>query len=781
MKKYLLFLLLFIAIELKAQSKLTSNLSANYKLADRFLPANVDPLVGTIEVKPNFINETDNFWYSYKTKNGTTYYYVEPSKKRVEKLFDNAELITQMSKVSPKSYKERDLNINPVFSKDGKSFSITIDTTEIIYTLRTKSYKLSQKIKHTQTATDSSMQTLNRKAMLYSLSNDSLYAVYAKNHNLWVKQMRDSDTIPVQLTNDGEQLYSYSHDAKGSGDGEFTPKINWLKKSYKFYSLREDDRKMTPLPILDCLAVGRPKVREYTYYMPSDKDVVQYDLIIGDAQTQKVMKIDLTKWQDQKVIVLEATSDGKKLFIERKRRTCDELEVCVIDTETGELEVLINEVCKPYFNESLHSIAFLNDGEEILWWSERSGWGHYYLYDGKGKLRRELTSGEWIAGNIEKIDTLRRTLYINGYAKEDGVIPYYAMLYKIDMDGKTPIKRLTSPESTHKTVMSKSGNYFIDNYSRVDLNPGSLLRDNHGKVVVELGETDLSRLYETGWRMPELFTVKAADGVTDLYGVMWKPFDFDSTKCYPIISYVYPGPQTEAVPFDFTVTGKSNLALSQVGFIVISVGHRGGSPLRNKSYRTYGYGNLRDYPLADDKYAIEQLADRYKFIDIDRVGIYGHSGGGFMSTAAICTYPNFYKVAVSSSGNHNNNQYNRWWGESHHGVKETIKKDKDGKDVSTFSTKIATNMELAKNLKGHLLLITGDIDENVHPAHTLQMINALINSGKNFDMYILPGQRHRYQGAAEVFYNRKLWYYFGKHLLGDDKADSYYDIEQYKK
>ena len=278
-----------------------------------------------------------------------------------------------------------------------------------------------------------------------------------------------------------------------------------------------------------------------------------------------------------------------------------------------------------------------------------------------------------------------------------------------------------------------------------------------------------------GWKMPERFVVKADDGVTDLYGTMWKPIDFDSTKKYPVISYVYPGPTHEALDLDFTVTGNHNASLAQVGFIVVNMGHRGGSPLRNRAYRTYGYKNLRDYPLADDKAGLEQLARRYSFIDIERVGIFGHSGGGFMAAAALMTYPDFYKVAVSMSGNHDNTIYNQSWVETFNGIQEV----QDVKGNSKFSLKVASNMELAARLKGHLLLVTGDMDDNVHPAHTLRLVKALIDAGKQFDMYVLPGQHHQYKGSADLFMRRKIWFYFGKYLLGDFSSDKYIDMNAY--
>jgi dipeptidyl aminopeptidase/acylaminoacyl peptidase len=368
------------------------------------------------------------------------------------------------------------------------------------------------------------------------------------------------------------------------------------------------------------------------------------------------------------------------------------------------------------------------------------------------------------------------------------------MKYKASIDkGATTL--ITKEGANHSFSMSKSNKYFVDTYSTVDKIPEAVLRDNNGNIILKLEKADLSQLFKTGWKMPETIVVKAKDGVTDLYGVMYKPFNFDSTRKYPVISYVYPGPQTESVQYSFTVTGGKNIALAQLGFIVVNFGHRGGSPMRNNYYHTFGYNDLRNYPLADDKYGIEQLADKYKFIDINRVGIYGHSGGGFMSTAAILSYPDFYKVAVSSSGNHDNNIYNQWWGETHNGVSEIDKKiaiqervkdsidkkivkkegikdtiDKKNEVEISFKGTVEKNQDIAKNLKGYLLLVTGDIDDNVHPGNTLRVVDALIKANKRFDFMMLPGQRHAY-GNDIPYFDRLMWYYFAEHLLGDYRTN----------
>jgi dipeptidyl aminopeptidase/acylaminoacyl peptidase len=310
--------------------------------------------------------------------------------------------------------------------------------------------------------------------------------------------------------------------------------------------------------------------------------------------------------------------------------------------------------------------------------------------------------------------------------------------------------------------MGESGRFVVHSFSRVNTAPRSVLRNAQGQVIMELEEADFSMLLEAGWQMPEPFTVKAADGITDLYGVMYKPFDFDSTRVYPIVEYVYPGPQTEAVSKFFS-DNRYEVALAQFGMVVITVGNRGGHPSRSKWYHNYGYGNLRDYGLADKKAAAEQLAMRHSFIDLDRVGIYGHSGGGFMSTAAMLVYPDFFKVAVSSSGNHTNDVYNRWWSETHHGVEEVVKGD-----TVSFEYEIATNPQIAKNLKGHLLLTTGDVDNNVHPANTIRTAEALIRANKRFDFFLFPGQRHGYGNMSDYWFWLRAEY-FVKHLLGDTR------------
>jgi dipeptidyl aminopeptidase/acylaminoacyl peptidase len=369
-----------------------------------------------------------------------------------------------------------------------------------------------------------------------------------------------------------------------------------------------------------------------------------------------------------------------------------------------------------------------------------------------------------VAMSIDGADDRTKTLYLTAVGREKGEDPYFPHLYRVGYDG-SGFKLLNGGNASHAVTIADNARYFIDNSSRVDSAPEAAVYDTLGNLVTKLETPDLSALKEAGFKFPEPFAVKADDGVTDLYGVMYKPFDFDETKKYPIIAYVYPGPQTESVTKTFNPRSTS-MSLAQYGFIVIEVGNRGGNPSRSKWYHNFGYGNLRDYGLADKKAAIEQLGHRCPYIDVNRVGIWGHSGGGFMSAAAMLVYPDFFKVAWSESGNHENNIYNNTWSEKNHGIKEV---EKDGK--ITFEFSIEKNSDLAKNLKGHLMLVTGDIDNNVHPANTYRLADALIKANKRFDFLIIPGKRHAYADAGP-YINQRRAEYFCRYLLGKTEEDA---------
>ncbi len=626
-----------------------------------------------------------------------------------------------------------------------------------------------------------------------SISPDEQTILFARHHNLYtmdkanyekaLKDEKDKDIVEQQLTTDGEEYYSYAQRDRGetnvdkekNKDKRKGVRVIWSRDSKKFAMIRSDERKVKDLWVINSVADPRPTLETYKYQMPGESESPVLEVLIFELESKNKIKVDIDKFKDQTISILTAPRLAKdrddenrpslwlsetpdKLYFSRTSRDLKRIDICVADAVTGETKVLIEERLNTYVET--RQLGLVSNGKELIHWSERNGWAHFYLFDGNGNMKSQITSGPWHCESIEGIDEKNRILYFTANGHEEGEDPYYYHLYRINFDG-TGLKLLNKGDFNHSTSMCDSNRFFVDNFSRVDSVPESVLYDSQGNLLLKLETTDLSLLMQAGFTFPETFQVKADDGITDIYGVMYKPFDFDETMLYPIIAYVYPGPQTESVPKSFSVRS-NNITLAQFGFIVICVGNRGGHPARSKWYHNYGYGNLRDYGLADKKAAIEQLADRHPYIDIDKVGIYGHSGGGFMSTAAMLVYPDFFKVAVSSAGNHENNVYNRWWSEKHHGVKEVV--DKDGN--ITFEYSIEKNSEIAKNLKGRLLLTTGDIDNNVHPANTLRLANALIRANKRFDFFIFPGQRHGFGDMNDYFF----WIradYFCKHLIGD--------------
>jgi len=623
----------------------------------------------------------------------------------------------------------------------------------------------------------------------------NLYMLDAENYTKARKDPKDKTIVETQLTTDGMDRFSYSRRLNDEdkrelkiSDKDLNDKekmmehrvppiaIYWSRDSRKVSTVRQDQRKVADLWVINSMANPRPVLESYPYVMPGEENAPQAELsiITLESKNKVVVKADLFKDQLLSVNTAEITNVNRekekteptwvnntsdRMFFTRTSRDRKRVDICVANAATGEVKVLVEERLNTYIETK--PLRLVNDGQELIHWSERDGWGHYYLYDGNtGALKNQITSGEFVTNQIAGIDEKARVLFLTANGREKGEDPYYTHLYRVNFDG-SGMKLLNPGNASASVNMSDSNKYFVSNASRVNTAPEAMLFDDLGNKLLNVESTDVSRLLEAGFQYPEPFQVKADDGITDLYGVIYKPFDFDPKKKYPIIAFVYPGPQTESVTKTFTPRNE-RIALAQVGFIVIEVGNRGGNPQRSKWYHNYGYGNLRDYGLADKKAAIEQLARRHSFIDVDKVGIYGHSGGGFMSTAAMLVYPDFFKVAVSSSGNHENNVYNRNWSETHDGVKEVV--DKDGN--IKFEYDIDKNSAIAKNLKGKLLLTTGDQDDNVHPANTLRMAEALIKANKRFDFFIFPGKRHGYADMQDYFFWMKVDY-FSRHLLGE--------------
>ncbi len=755
MKKNLLLVMLFCVSFVFAQK-------ADFRKGDKFSEENLKRYCPALGIYPSWIPKTGMFWYNYMTDEGLKYYIVDPGKKTKREMFSTEDMTAWLTEKVGKTYNVRDFRLSTLtfeegdancftFLKEGRKFRYFIDEKRL------------EEVEETETC----HFFPQRGPVWQSWSADSSCKVYAWRHDLYL--LRGEDTI--RLTTDGERGFSYSVVRDKDSDSKTTPAISWVGNENIFYVLRQDRRNVKELWVIDHLAKPRPKLKAYKFPMPGEKDVYTYDLQLFYPLTGKRISVDIDKYPDQEVNII--SSDLEKypddLYFTRKSRTCDSMDLCRVNTRTGEVTVVISESSKPYFTEQLFDCRILNGGQDILWWSERTGWGHYYLYDREGHLKNVVTKGNFVACRALRVDVKKRCMVFEGYGKEEGINPNYRFYYRVNFDG-SGMCLLTPGDGYHSVEFGRGEPYFVDTYSRVDMAPVSVVRNMEGKLLVELEKVDVRKMERIGWKAPRRIQVKAADGVTDLYGVMYTPFAMDSARSYPIIAYVYPGPQEDQVPQAFALDDNSNQSLAQLGFVVVHVGFRGGNMFRGRNFYNFGYGNLRDYALEDCKYMIEQLADQYRFIDLDRVGIYGHSGGGFMAATSLLTYPDFYKVAVAASGNYDNNIYTKWWGEMYHGVKIKKGNEQGDKKSYIFESEIPTTIELAGRLKGKLLLITGDMDNNVHPANTMRLAHALIEADKRFDMLVVPGADH---GIESPYYYNVVRHYFAEHLMGEsmDGAD----------
>lgn len=785
---------------------------ANYALAARFSPKKLEKLIFSTNVDAHWLKKSNRFWYMYETSAGKKWYIVDPLKAEKKLLFDNADLASKISAIVKDPFDAQHLGLDSMrFIKDENTIRFEVKSTQEIEKKDTtqrrgngappvkekKTFYFEYNLLTTELTELTDFKKTKRKPQWASISPDSNWIVFGKKFNLYYMDKAnyekallnedDSTIVEHALTTDGVEYYSYHGEGALGGGGENNVDkeknknkrkpafLLWSPDSKYFTMTRSDNRKVKDLWVINSLADPRPTLETYKYLMPGEKDHPVDELTLFNMQNKSHQVLNTGAYKDQTLSIWSAPSlasnrdddfranlwlgTAKGFYFTRTSRDLKRIDVCIADPATGAVKPLIKESLNTYVE--IKRVGLVNEGKELIEWSERDGWAHFYLYDENGQLKNRITQGSFHCEDIVGIDEKKRVLYFTANGREENEDPYYLHLYRVNLDG-TGLRLLNAGDFDHSNSMNDNQQFFVDNYSRVNTIPQSVLYNTEGKKIMDLETADFSSLMKTPYKFPQPFKVKADDGITDIYGVMYKPFDFDSTKKYPIIEYVYPGPQTEAVNKSFGRNMDKTERLAQLGFIVVTMGNRGGHPSRSKWYHNYGYGNLRDYGLADKKAAVEQLADQYSFIDINKVGINGHSGGGFMSTAAMLVYPDFFKVAVSESGNHDNSIYNRWWSEKHHGVKEIISEKGD----TSFAYSIEKNPDLAKNLKGHLMLTTGDIDNNVHPANTIRVANALIRANKRFDFQILPGQRHGFGDMTEYFF-WTMADYFSRYLMGD--------------
>lgn len=772
----------------------------NYELAERFSAKRIGQMVFSTSVRPVWFRNGDKFLYAWKTSDGTQYYIADPKAGKTEPVFDMDRLAMQITEIMRDPFDAKHLpisniSIDPendgILKFDVKSTKEKTDTTG-----KATGEKLTYHFRYEIAGKKLTYDTADKKEKYPDWANvspDGLTGVYMKNSNLFymdtlnlrkaAEDPKDSTLVEHRITSDGYKDFCYGiNNYSGNTETDTTKRVFpselvWSPDSRHIAVMRWDMAPLKDFWVINSLTQPRPTLETYKYQMPGEPGPKGHLYVFSTSDwTSRQVKINAFKDQDLIMQPDVRTTDDQfdefygsrwlgddnGFYLTRMSRDLKRMDICYVGVDSDSTRTVISERMNTYVES--RQTRLLDGGRKMIHWSERNGWANLYLYNADGTLIRNLTEGAYHVDDVLAVNEKEGYVLFRACGKEKGENPYQMHVYRVSLQGGEP-KMLDIPDMNIDAIASDDGKYFIANYSRVDYKPASALFDAAGKKVCDLGEADFSLLFAAGYKFPERFKVKAADGITDLYGAIYKPFDFDSTKVYPICDYVYPGPQVEANNISWSRGFTRTDRLAQLGFIVITVGNRGGHPDRSKWYHNYGYGNLRDYGLEDQKYAIQQLGARYSWIDLNRVGIHGHSGGGFMSTAAMLKYPDFFKVAVSCAGNHDNSIYNRWWSEQHHGITEKVEAGD-----TTFVYSIETNPEIASNLKGHLMLVHGDIDNNVHPANTIRVVNALIRANKRFDMLILPGQRHGFGDMNEYFFWRMADYYC-EWLMGSSKRD----------
>jgi dipeptidyl aminopeptidase/acylaminoacyl peptidase len=779
-----IFSLLALAVNLVASAQ-----NANYEQAARFSTKSLQNLVYSTRITPNWFRDSDKFWYSWKTAQGTKYYIVDPAAGTKTEVFDMAKLAREITEITRDPYDAQHLPLR-LELKDDKTFQWDMKSkTEKRDSAGNSTGKFVEYRFYYDIASGKLTYDTEEHKREYpswaNVSPDGSVGLYIKNHNLWMmdkenlkkaaKDAKDTTLVEHALTTDGTKDHSwlsdnYSGDTEADTTARRYARLSWAPDGKHFALIRWDMSKVKELWVINSIAKPRPELETYHYQMPGEPGP-SGELCILDLQGN-VKKVAWNAFKDQDGDILGADAkvadrykdyrspvwkgDNKSFYLMRMSRDLKRHDLCRVDLDADSTKTIVSERMNTYVE--VREPKFLPNGD-FVWWSERNGWANLYLYGPDGTLRKNLTEGSYHIEDVLAVGP--GYLVVSACGVNPNENPYQMHNFRVPFGGGSLVQ-LDMDDMDVLATASDDGKFIVANYSRVDYKPAVMLVNTATGKRTPLEEADFSRLLAAGYKFPERFKVKAADGITDLWGEMHKPFDFDSTKVYPIADYVYPGPQVEANDISWRFNLRTD-RLAQLGMIVISVGNRGGHPNRSKWYHNYGYGNLRDYGLEDQKYAIQQLAAQHKWIDINRVGIHGHSGGGFMSTAALLQYNDFFKVAVSCAGNHDNSIYNRWWSEQHHGILEKV-----SKGDTSFVYSIKTNQEIASRLKGHLMLVHGDQDNNVNPANTIRVVNDLIKANKRFELVILPGQRHGFGDMNEYFF-WKMADWYSRWLIGDKR------------
>ncbi|WP_266180441.1 S9 family peptidase [Dyella humicola] len=738
----------------------------DYARAERFVGYNTTPLVDHAVQSVTWL-DNDHFWYRDHDASGDHYLRFDTATGKTGAAFDQVRLAKALSKLLDKPVDANKLGLtNFVLMADGR----------LDVNLRGKHYLCDLKEAAVCTAgkDDDASGIGNEPGVL---SPDKRSEAFVRDWNLWVRDVATGKE--TQLTIDGVENFGYATDNAG---WKHTNKaiLVWSPDSKQIATFQQDQRKTGDM-VLVGTNVGHPKVEKWKYPLVGDKDVTMIERVIVDVDGRKVLRLKMPADQHRSTLCddvscgreggwddVQWAPDARTLAFVSSSRDHKQAWFRVADARTGDVRTVFDETVPTYYESGDGKVnwQYLPESNEVVWFSERSNWGNLYLYDlGTGKLKHAITTGDGNVTEVLKLDAKTRTLWFRGVGRQQGVDPYYQQFYKVSLDGGEPT--LLAPEpADHSITLSPDGRLFADAYSTPTTPSITVLRSvDDGHVVHGIARADITRLSATGWQPPEPFTVKARDGKTTLYGLMFKPTHFDPNKKYPIIDYVYPGPQTGSVGTrSFNPARVDHQALAELGFIVVAIDGMG-TPGRSKSFHDAYFGNIGDNTLPDQVAALKALGKQHAWIDLDRVGIWGHSGGGNATADAMFRYPDFFKVGIAESGNHDNRNYEDDWAEKWQGLLVT---DKDGK--SNYDDQ--ANQSHAADLKGHLLLAHGTMDDNVPPYETLLVVDALIKANKDFDLLLIPNAHHGY-GAAANYMMRKRWDYFVRNLAGDTAPKEY--------
>lgn len=712
----------------------------DYARAVSFLPANlINKKIFNTNPQYNWFADSTGISFITQNKNGKLFNKLEWKKMKIEPMFDQERLARILTDSLKKEITPTDLPLSAV--KFINKSHIEFTAAGAAYTLDLHTYSLTPK-------TTDAYNAMEEK------SPDGKWVAYTEGYNLFIKSTATGQV--KQLSNAGIKNYEYAS-YYGWGEiiegenGERPPHfaVSWSPDSKWIQTYICDLRKGQKMYLLNWSidTLYKPKLLSYYRGSPGDTDMVYMLPVFFNIETGEEIQKD--EFRNVNAASFEWAKEPGVIYIENRIRGYQKIELFRYDCNNKSQEKIYTEASSTNI-DNYHSLL-TEDGEKIIITSEKDGWKQLYLLTIKDKTIKPITNGTYYVNDILLVDTKSNYIFFTASGREKDRNPYYQHVYKIKMDG-TGLQLLTPENAHHDVSISPDGKYLTDNISTVDLPTRSVLREsNTGKIITELSRADIDGLLAMHFHFPETFSCIAHDGTTTIYGAVWKPTNFDSTRKYPVIDQTYTGPHTFMFPNNFNSVTR-NQALAELGFVVVAVDGLG-TANRSKAFHNFSYKNM-GRNLTDHVLAIKELGKRYAWIDTSRVGIFGHSAGGYDAGHAVLEFPDFYKVAVASSGDHDFRMEKDWWPEMYMGWPVD----------STYNQ--VSNITMAGNLKGKLLLVHGGIDENVNPSATFKLAEALVKADKEFDMLILPSQHHGYTGKYNDYFTKKKWNYFVENLSG---------------